>query len=368
MKSEEIYSQKSLSIQKSKLPAVGLEQLLLGTTWGSKGFRYTQLHSVERIHQLHHPYHFTLQWGNRLLGNITLDHRKSKIGTNEVNAHYIRYFAFRGGMQAVEGKSNANPRQNELRKRLLNAMQNSPQSEQVNYNENTSLPGITYGFIDGSNARSLNQGNQFQFESIRQFKPLVFFRGKPKSYPDIRSITPNEKPLVKGLIKDHYKDHQLTHWNYLFYNNSYFVVAHKGVIYAGCQVHQNKWKVHGLGSKRTEPLIKPILQNKFVKQYFNPNDFRFLSFDHLFVKPGYEDALFMLFEGLLYRYNQHFGMIALDTNEPMYHALHQPKKLGLAGRFLKFKPGYVMAKGLDGYTLPSILNEKPVFISAFDIT
>lgn len=368
MNSEDIYTQKSLCIKKSKYPAAGIEQLLLNTTWGSKGFRYTQLHSSERIHQLHHPYHFYLQWGTRLLGNITLDHRETCIDQQKVNAHYIRYFAFRGGMQAVEGKSNAKPKQNELRKRLMDAMQLSPQSTLVNYGENTKLPALTYGFIDGSNARSLNQGNQFNFTTIRQFKPLVFFRAKPTSYPDIRSITPNEKPLVKGLLKDHYKNHQLTHWNYLFHNNSYFVIAHKGVIYAGCQVHQNKWRVNGLGTPRTEPIIKHFTRSKYIKQFFNPNDFEFLSFDHLFVNPGYEDALFMLFEGLLNRFNQHLGMIALDAAEPMFNTLNQPKKLGLASRLLTFKPGNVMAKGLNGYSLPPTLSNKPVFISAFDIT
>jgi len=366
--SEEIYASGSLRIKKSKYPAAGLEQLLLNTTWGSKGFRYTQVHVTERMHQLHHPYHFSLEWGNRLLGNITLDHRATNIDDEQINAHYIRYFAFRGALQAVEKKQTTKSTSHELRSRLLQVMNASPQSQQVNHGEDLQLPGITYGFVDGNNARSLNQGGQFSFESIRQFKPLVFFRSKPKSFNDIRSVTPMEKPLVKELIKSHYQDHQLTHWNYLFHHNSYFVVAHKNVIYAGCQVHQNKWHVKGLGTEKTERFIKPIVQSKFVKSYFDQDDFRFLSFDHLFVKPGYEDALFHLFEGLLHRYNHHFAMIALDTKDSLFNPLNTPKKLGIASRLLKFKPGLVLAKGLNGYTLPDSLYQRPVFISAFDIT
>ena len=366
--SETVFQQGSLQVIKSKSPDEGLKPLLLNTTWGSKGFRYTQIHAQQRIGHLNHPYHFSLKWGKKLLGNITLDHRIANLGKQELNAYYIRYFVFNQRMQASERVSNSKKQsQNKLNNHLLDTLQTHPYSPFVNYSENPALPAVTYGFVDATNARSLSQGGLFEFERIRQFKPLVFYRTKPQKFEGVRSIYPNEKPLVKSLIKDQYKNHSLVHFTNLFKENKYYVLEDKGVIYAGCQVTQNHWKVAGIGSPLKNKLVEMALQFPRLKQIFDPKEFKFISLDHIFVKPGYEEALFPFFESLLHQFDTHFGMIALDTEDPLYEVLNNHNRLGIASRIMTFKPGYVIAKGLDNYSLKPFY-EKPVFISGFDVT
>lgn len=368
MKSKVLFERGSLKITKSKIAALGVENLLNDTVWGAKGFKYNQLHAKERIHKLKHPYHFSLNHGNRLLGNITLDHRLAWMGKNRVNAYYIRYFAFRQQIQAKQETPKAHSKAGKLKGLLLNQMASCPADSEINYEEDTTLPAITYGFVDGKNARSFNQGGEFGFETIRYFKPVVFFRYKPVSLKGVRTITPREKPLIKQLVTASYANHNLVHFNYLFHDNHYHILEYKGEIFAGCQVHKHYWKVSGLMGNVIDPLLFPLLRKTGLKKYFNPENFTFLSFDHLFVKPGFEHVFFGLFESLLAKYNAHMAMIPLDAEDPMQSHLNKPQKLGMAHKLLKFKPGYVLAKGLDDYKLPKGLTEKPIFISGFDIT
>ncbi len=367
-KSTILFERGSLKIAKSKFAALGVENLLEDTVWGAKGFKYNQLHAKERIHELKHPYHFSLNHGNRLLGNITLDHRLAQVGTKEVNAYYIRYFAFRKQIQAKQEAQKVRTKAGKLKSLLLKQMASCPADEVVNYNENTNSPGVTYGFVDGKNARSFNQGGEFGFQTIRYFKPVVFFRDKPQAFKGVRVITPREKPLIKQLVSSSYKNHSLVHFSYLFHENNYHILEYKGEIFAGCQVHKHHWKVSGLMGNVIDPLLFPLLRKTGMKKFFNPEDFCFLSFDHLLVKPGFEHVFFGLFESLLAKFNAHMAMIPLDAEDPMQQHLNKPKNLGIAHKLLKFKPGLVLAKGLDGYKLPKQLYDSPVFISGFDIT
>ena len=61
------------------------------------------------------------------------------------------------------------------------------------------------------------------------------------------------------------------------------------------------------------------------------------------------------------------SIVVIDTEDPLYEVLNNPNRLGIASRIMTFKPGYVIAKGLDNYSLKPFY-EKPVFISGFDVT
>ena len=109
------------------------------------------------------------------------------------------------------------------------------------------------------------------------------------------------------------------------------------------------------------PLI-PVL-NKL----FNPERFEFLAFEGIYFKPGYEQQLYTLFEGLLAKEKLKSSMFWLGNTCPIREKILTKGKLGMIHSFIKDSDVEIMAAYKNiGETKIENLKSKPIFASAFD--
>lgn len=106
-----------------------------------------------------------------------------------------------------------------------------------------------------------------------------------------------------------------------------------------------------------------------LNRLFNPASFDFLGFEGIYCKPGHENRLEELFEGLLRQENRYSAMYWMAETCPVRERIQAVIRPGLLHSFVQDAHTYIMASatGLDEDEM-SDLRRRPLFASAFDYT
>ena len=104
-----------------------------------------------------------------------------------------------------------------------------------------------------------------------------------------------------------------------------------------------------------------------INRLFNPRKFEFLAIEGIYFKPGHENTLLSLFEGLLHQEKMYSALFWFGETCPYREAILSNGKLGVLHSFVKNSGAYVMAsyKNMSAEDIEAV-ESHPQYASAFD--
>ncbi len=347
-----------------------LVTLLKDTVWGTKGAQYTHLDVEERMTHMKNPYFLSIYRNGRILGNVSFSWRLLETDQGPVNAYYIRYFAFQNSMKSGANKKRTNEREGFLKRFLKRIWEEGFYQEDYNYGEDPNLPFVFYAYIDSDNLRSMQVGGGLGLTPVGQFATVTFSRINPKQVTGIEKLAIADRPDFRKKIQAFYKDYVFADWHDLFRENNYYVYRSNGEIIIGGQVHVCHWRVKNMADLKTKMLVKLAPYIPGLNKVFNPKNMVFINVDHLYVKPGHEDALIPFLEGLLTIKGIFLCLMWYDLRNPIGQFLMKHPKLGPIAKLSKVTPANILINKNKSMSdeLFEELSTKTSFLSGFDMT
>lgn len=320
------------------------------TNWGSAGAVYVRKNSSELVRLLRKPYLYAVQQGDQIVGTAIFCHTQPLVLGSPYNCYIIRYFA---ASDAIRGKK--------LIKHYAGKVMEVVREEEK---EKT----IYVGCVEKGNIRSYKVVENAGYEQLGLLSVSAFSRFFPKAQKNIEQIrTVDERKKVIELLTKLYAKHVLVHFDYLFLKDNYFVIREQGEIVAGCQLHRVHWAINSMPGFMGKIIMNVLPNIPFINKLFNPRRFEFLAFEGIYFKPGYEEVLAHLFEGLLHQEGLNSSLFWMGENCPFRKAIHQHVKLGLLQHFVKDSGVYIMTsyRNMSDQEVAG-LKSGPLYASAFD--
>jgi hypothetical protein len=353
----------------------GILSILNHTVQGSEGgLRFSLLNIAPRIEAYGNKIRFiSLYKQNRITGTVGACFRMSGEGALRYPSTYIRYLAFLSTYQ-----TNVNWRKKE--KAII-----KPESD-FSFKQKTleifskphilELPDvfeedkhIMYAFLESMNERSKNLVHQAGYEYIRSFLTVAFSRFSPKADPQVSKLSDQEKPGMKDLLIDYYKDYSLFTPENAFYGDRYYVLRERGEIIAGVCAIPSGYKVYDMPGIWGWVIMKVLPGFPYFRRLFRPGEFHYLVFDAIYCKKGKEKMLAKLFESVCAAEGFHTGLTWLDDRSNLFDKIRTRVKMGALNRMLNAKPGLVYAKFINiTQAEKDLFYDAPAYISGFDFS
>ena len=354
----------------------GVMDILNRSVQGSeRGMRFTFQNIAERIAAYKDQIRFiSLYKKNKITGTVGACYRVSGQGALRYPSTHIKYLAFQSVYQTDI--------KNRRRKKLLEIRPEPFDSFKPKTLELFSKPHlldlpdvfekdkhIMYSFIESMNERAKNLVNQAGFEYIRSFLTVAFSRFNPKSDPRVSKLDQSEKPVMKELLNDFYRDYSLFTSEYAFYGDKYYVLKDGDEIVAGVSAIPTANKVYDIPGIWGWVMMKILPRAPYFKRLFSPGEFHFLVFDAIYCKKGKESLLYTLLESACAAEGYHTGLMWLDDRSEFYDKVRTEGRLGALNRMLNAKPGLVYTRFIN---LTDEEKERfydaPAYISGFDFS
>ena len=346
------------------VPPDSLVQLLEDTVYGTpgKGLLYQHCQVREKVKNISHPNYVSIVKNNRVIGTACFCKKESSIGRANLDLLYVRFFTFKDVFRTKQVNSKPKGNKEGLLKKEINNLLNGFEFTELK------SKACFYAFLEAKNERSLNLCESFDFKPVRAFSTAVFSRFYPKKQTNVEPCKLSDKALIIKLLKDKYAAFNMVSFENLFFNNSYYVLKDAvGNIIAGAQANTEHWKIRDLPGLEGKIILSVFPHIPLVKTVFNP-DYRFLSFEAIYVKKGHEKGLEILFEAILAEKNIKSAMMWFDSKSFLKDALDQIK-MGMLNKFAKDKNGVIAVKCLNfDETELRLMETLPAYISAFDLT
>lgn len=345
------------TLEIDKVPNDQVVNLLTNNRIGTPGksMVYEHRNVLKKIQELTQPYFVNLTIRNNLFGTVCFSKRHFIVQGKSKPAFYIRYFSF------IENfRSNSNVGINKKRKNSLIKKDIFRLLEGEGFEEDT--PIIFYAYVDSENIRSSRLIHEFGFSTTGTLSSIIFSRIFPKADKNVLKAEKRDFPDILKALKDYYNDFQFVTFDDLFKNNDYYLIKVNDQIVAGAQANHEEWYIVDIPGFKGWILKNLIPGIPFINRLFKP-EFKFISFNAIYCKDGYERELQNLFSCLLSKFKVHTALMSMDQNSKLYN---QVKKLNLG-----------LTHTIQGETQSSIVikstdksyNQKhlPFYISAFDI-
>ncbi|MGD0340103.1 MAG: hypothetical protein ABSA76_00130 [Bacteroidales bacterium] len=316
------------------------------------GLRFSLLDVATRIKAYGNKIRFvSLYKQNRITGTVGACFRISGEGALRYPSTYIRYLAFQSTYQ-----TNTNWRKKE--KAII-----KPESD-LSFKQKTleifsrphvlELPDvfeedkhIMYAFLESMNERSKNLVNQAGYEYIRSFLTVAFSRFSPKTDPRVSKLSDQDKPEMKELLDDYYKDYSFYTPENAFFGDKYYVLREGKEIIAGVCAIPSAYKVYDIPGIWGWVIMKVLPGFPYFRRLFRPGEFHYLVFDAIYCKKGKEKILANLFESACAAEGFHTGLTWLDDRSNLFDKIRTVVKMGALNRMLNAKPGLVYTKFIN---------------------
>jgi hypothetical protein len=205
----------------------GIQDILNHSVQGSEGgIRFSLQNIASRIAAYGNMIRFvSLYKKNKITGTVGACFRVSGQGNLQFPSTYIRYLAFQSTYQSDlnwrrREKAIIKPEADDTFKQKTLEIFSKPHILDLPdvFEEGKH---IMYAFIESVNERSKNLVTQAGYEYIRSFLTVAFSRFSPK--PDIRvsKLDEADKPKMKQLLLDYYRDYSFFTPEYVFLPDSY---------------------------------------------------------------------------------------------------------------------------------------------------
>ena len=318
--------------------------------WGNEGAVYEHKNTEHQISHLHQPALMAIKENDKIQGTAVFCNTPVAVGQAVFNCYYVRYFA---SSKEIRGKG-------VIKKYGIKVMEAIREGEK----EKT----IFFASVEKGNKASYKTVESAGYQNIGVIKTNGFSRFFPKSIKNIERVnTESGREEVLELLKKQYQQHALVQFNSIFIQDDYYVIRVNGEIVAGCQLHHVHWVINNMPGLTGKILMNVVPHLPVLNKIFNPNRFEFLAFEGIYCKPGYENRVEDLFEGLLAKEKLKTAIYWMAGNCPVRKRIEEKCKSGLIHSFVKDSDVYIMAAfhGLDEKDI-SDLKSRPLFVSGFD--
>jgi RimJ/RimL family protein N-acetyltransferase len=318
--------------------------------WGNDGAVYEHKNTEEHIRLLHRPTLMAVHEHDKIQGTAVFCNTPITVGAAQYNCYYIRYFA---SSKEIRGKG-------VMKKYGIIVMESVRDDEK----EKT----IFFASVEKGNKASYRAVESAGYKKIGAVKTNGFSRYFPTTNKNMEQVTTEVvRKEVLTLLKKQYEEHAIVQFNSIFLHDNYFVIREKGEIVAGCQFHRVHWVINRMPGIMGKVLMNVIPLIPVLNKLFNPNKFEFLGFEGIYVKPGFENKLMELFEGLLAKEKLKSAMYWMGENCPVRKRIMENGKTGLIHSFIKESDVFIMAAFHDlNEEEISDLKSRPLFVSGFD--
>jgi hypothetical protein len=185
------------------------------------------------------------------------------------------------------------------------------------YKRKLNEKGIIYAYVETGNLKSLHLSESLGYRRLGQFQVIAFSRFFPKNSSGVTLLQEHEIPWIDHLLKERYHGHLLLEKDPAIRLGSYYVLKDEEGIVAGVQADFQRWQIHSLGGFGGSVARDLLPHIPLMRRIFNPDDFRFLKWGHVYVRKGREKILFELMEAVLARQGLHTGIGYFDRRSPV---------------------------------------------------
>ncbi|MCB9080354.1 MAG: GNAT family N-acetyltransferase [Lewinellaceae bacterium] len=318
--------------------------------WGNDGAVYEHKNTEEHIRLLHQPTLIAIHETDKIQGTAVFCNTPVTVGALSLNCYYIRYFA---SSREIRGKG-------VMKKYGIKVMETIRDDEKAKT--------VFFACIEKGNKASYKTVESAGYENIGIIKTNGFSRYFPRRSKNIEQVnTDLVREEVLALLKQQYAAYSLVQFNSIFLQDQYYVIRENGEIVAGCQSHRVHWVINKMPGFMGKIIMRVVPLIPVLNQLFNPKRFEFLAFEGIYVKPGFENRLMELFEGLLAREQLKSSMYWLGESCPLRKRIQEKGKTGLIHSFIKDSDVFIMAAFHDLTTAEiADFKSRPLFVSGFD--
>ena len=326
-----------------------IQDLLWEMNWGTNGPIYQKIKNSDKDNNIRQPHFFQLKKSNQLIGMCTVSQRQMWFGEEEIMACYLQHFSVKKEFQG-----------NKYSQLLIDTAKEY-------FERIVKIPFIGYAYIEGSNIRSQKAAKFIGYESVRNFRTILFSRLFPKKQASIRRYKTTEKTTILNQLKAFYKNYGFVHFTNTFHHHNYFVMERNGEIVAGVQAFPVEWKILEMPGFTGKFIMNIVPHLPILSRLFQPQKHQFLVFDSLFCQKGKEEDLVQLLEGTLAELNHYSGLLWLDTKDDLFKKLEALNQWGILDKVEGKLPVTTIAKI---HNLPKekieAFKEMPMYIAGFD--
>ena len=370
-----VFKYKDLEVRVSDHANEEILYLLDHTIQGSEGgIRYSLQNVSPRIEAYGDKIRFvSLYKKNQVTGTIGSCFRISGQGNLLYPSTYLRYLAMQSTYQLEPGwkKRRKKPlvpeREDSFKQKTLEIFSKPHLLDLHDVKEGDKH--IMYAFLESMNERSKNLISQAGYEYVRSFLTVAFSRFSPGKDNRVSKLKEEEKPEILELLSDYYKNHSLFTTEYSFYGDKYYVLKEEGKIIAGVSAIPGIHKIYDIPGIWGRVIMNLLPRVPYYRRLYTPGEFRYLVFDAIYCKKGYEKNLATLFESVCASEGYYTGLTWLDDRSYLYDKMRTEVNKGALNRMLNAKPGLVYIRFLnfdekekDGFY------EAPAYISGFDFS
>jgi hypothetical protein len=371
----EVYNYKDLEVRISDYASDEMLYLLNNAIQGSEGgMRYSLQDVNKKIQAYNKSIRFvSLYKNNRLTGTIGACFRVSGQGNLRFPSSYMRYLAIQSvyqvdpawtGRRTFEIRSD---KEDSFKQNILSFFSKPHMLELDEVKEGDKH--IMYAFIESMNERSKNIVNQAGYEYVRSFLTVAFSRFSPQLDKRVEILGKDDRPLMEDILRDYYREYSLFSLDYAFYGNRYYVLKEDNKIVAGVLAIPNRHKIYDIPGVWGWVIMKVLPRIPYYKRLFHPEEFKYLVFDAIYCREGYEKHLATLFESVCAAEGYYTGLTWLDDRSRLYDELRTGVNMGALNRMLNAKPGLIYVQFINfDEKEKELFYEAPAYISGFDFS
>jgi len=342
--------------------------MLRNMTVGSHGAQYHHKNTDERLDQTQDKYFLYMKRSGQLKATVTNALRRIETDFGKVNAYYVRYFLFSNELQASSEKRIKHGNEGVLKRFFKKYMSESPAANGVGYGEDLNLPSFYYAYFDAENYRSTELSEILGLKPVGQFDTFAFTRLHPQKNPNVERLARVHHESMRVKLAEFYAGYSIYIEQFLFLNDNYFVWRENGEVVAGVQVNKCEWELKKMSGLTGLFMMHILPYIPGLKKYINPKKFEFITYDYIYVKPGYESKLEPLFMSMLNKFNVTFSLQWQDVKSPLHSVISNMDK-GMLSTFSKVPTGRIMMTLADiSDEQVQALMHKPVFTCAMDMS
>lgn len=348
---EIIYREGALRIAVSRHASGETIALLKRTIYGTSGPKYQHTGQEQKAHEIAGPLFFEAWVGSTLAGTYCLSERIVRTPAGAVTGFYGRYLSVD---QHYSGKGYG---------RLL-------KKEAVAFVEqHTPRPHVLYSYIEEANGRSMCISSREGFADMGTLEALLFSRPYPRKSPQVSRLSADKYEAMRRLLESAYEPYTLVQFDRLFYGRNYFVLEEGGELIAGVQANPVRWRIVDMPGISGKLIMHVVPYLPVMGRLINPARYQFAALEAIYVKPGREEALLQLLEGVLAGFGFTSAMLMADVQAPVAQWLKSSGRLGIMNALKKniYTKVLVKANGLAVGELKAF-PEQPIYTSAFDYT
>ena len=345
-----------------------LVPLLLKTSWGTRGMRYTQMNVSERLENLDRSYFLHIFHGNKLIGNVTFCYRETTYKGEKINAYYIRYFMFvEHWMASKDIEFGKKMRKSFLKAFIESFLSEPPYMHGIGFNEDTSLKTVYYAYIDDLNIRSLNASLGFDLSEVSKFNTFLFSRFSPKKKLEVNKVSTGELAINRMLLRDEFNQYEMFFNNgTLGSNNCFSVKNDDGETLVSAQVSFCTWKITQVEGMLSRFALDIAQYVSAIRKYFNPEQLEFLAVNNIYVRKGCESLIPAFLETLLYKKQITLALIWSDERDKYNKTMRTySEEFGFLSKLFPISAAKIFTKELGEFSNDK---ETPFYIDTTDLT